>query len=167
MLAGGSIIWLYHVNSKTSAPSVENYQKEKARENKNQTIQKKNVIKDREEGKNAKQDGRTNSKQPGVTDSNNSETAGTVTNKNYENKIDQTNLKATRIIAPSDATKKIIQQNNTSISSADKDIDSSKKELALSLERNDAAFPFPFKDSAGKIAQKTKKEVSIKKKVSG
>jgi hypothetical protein len=164
MLAGGSIIWLYHLNYKTHAPSVTNYQKEKANENKNQAIQKEKVAKDEDEGKNVKQNGITNSRQPDMPGSNNSETPGTIANKRYENKIGQTNLKATWSIKLSNVTKKIIPQNNMGISPTDKDINSSKKEPALTLERNDSAFQFSLKDSAGQIAQKAKKEISIKKR---
>src|SRR4051794_18558128 len=159
MLAGGSITWLYHINYKAYAPSV-NYEKEKARKNKNQTIQKENVTKEEEKEKNADQEGITNSKHRGY----NSGAARTGTNKNYDNKIDQTNLEATKVIEQLEVAKKIIKQNNTSISSADKDINSSKKDFALSLERNDSVFQSPFKNSASKIAQKTKNEVSIKKR---
>ena len=100
----------------------------------NQIILKENKNEEKEKGKNANQDGKTNSNQYGLHHSDNSGLAASAVTKNgkYENKADQTNIEAA-VTEPSEVDKKIIQQNNTGISSADKKVDSSKKEAPLSI----------------------------------
>jgi len=164
MLAGGSIIW-FSTNYKSYVPPAATSKKEEPGENSNQIILKENKNEEKEKGKNANQDGKINSNQYGLRHSDNSGLAASAGTKNgkYENKADQTNIEAAGT-EPSEVDKKIIQQNNTGISLADRKVDSSKKEATLSIHRRDPfCFQFAVKDSASEIAQKAKNEAGIRK----
>src|SRR6266542_3557409 len=146
MLAGGSIVWLYHSNYKSSAPSIANNQREKAGE-KNNSIQKANnktAIDQRE------------------VNQNNAEIANA--NKVAEpSEIETDNIND--VVQPSEVDKKIIQQKNEGIGIVKEKNDSTKNEFALSLNKKESsAFQFSLKESTIKLALKIKNKNNEKKR---
>src|SRR6266487_5035148 len=142
MLAGGSIVWVYHANHKSYVPSVVNNQKEKAgaknidtslRENKNEEAQEDTGTKKNNNVANSKQFAGLRHKYSSDTNKN------TVTDKPEvdEKKINQTDIETgntnkinepsevadNKIIEPSEVDKKNIHQNNENISTVKKNTD--------------------------------------------